>query len=271
MRASPACLLLLVPLLSGCIVDQLRGLEPAEPLPTVLPWGLTGCTFVVAIVPVPASRLEGRLPAGFTPLTPAEIGLPADPRGNGNVGIEAWKCNGGVGHNESVELNLTDYGAVFSFVRPPDELAVNGSRFHFVKWDVLIPDETRRAILLEHGVPAQNGTVTVRQFRSVADQTLFDVGLELNGTFTLGGATAVPDASMLSFAFTEFTQTPHGLATWTTNVTAATVTSGSGPIVIPEGFVREVVGAERAQAYYMAGTGGAFSNGTITLPPRPLD
>lgn len=270
MRASAACLLLLAPLLSGCVVDQLRGLEPPEPVPTVLPWGLSDCTFVVAVVPVPASRLEGRLPPGFTPLTPAEIGLPADPRGNANVGVEAWKCNGGVGHNASAELGLTDYGAVFSFVRPPDDLAVEGSLYHFVKWDVLIPDETRRGILLDHGVPAQNGTVTVHQFRALGEQTLFDVGMELNGTFSLGGSTAVPDARLRSFAFTEYTQTPHGLATWQTNATAATVTSGSGPLTLPPGIMQDVVGAGRTQAYYMAGTGGALSNGTITLPPKPL-
>ena len=270
MRAA-ACLLLLAPLLSGCLVDQLRGLEPPDPVPTVLPWGLTDCTFVVAVVPIPAARLEGRLPPGFTPLSPAQIGLPADPRGDANVGVEAWKCNGGVGHNESVELNLTDYGAVFSFVQPPEDLVVNGSLFHFVKWDVLVPDAPRRDILAAHGVPAQNGTVEVRQFRSLTDQNLFDVGLELNGTFTLSGSTAAPQPQFQAFAFTEYTQTPHGLAVWTTNVTATAVTSGAGPLVIPEGLMLDIVGAERTQAYYLAGTGGAFSNGTIVLPPLPLE
>ena len=271
MRASAACLLLLAPLLSGCVLDQLRGLEPAAPEPTVLPWGLTDCTFVVAVVPVPAARLEGKLPPGFTPLTPAEVGLPNDPRGDATVGVQAWKCNGGVGHNASVELGLTDHAAVFSFVRPPEGLAVAGSGFHVVEWDVLVPDEPRRGILLAHGVAAQNGSVTVRQFRSLTEQTLFDVGVEMNGTFGLGGTTAAPEPRFRSFAFAAYAQTPHGLAVRTANATAATATAGAGPLTLPPGLLRDAVGAERTQAYYVAGTGGAFSNGTLTLPPRPLE
>jgi hypothetical protein len=268
MRAILVALLLLAP--GGCI-ERLRGLEPEPPVATTLPWALSGCTFVVAIVPVPAARLDGRLPEGFRALAPAEIGLPADPRGDANVGVEAWRCAEGTGANASELLNDVPYGAVFSFVEPPADRVVNGSRYHFVKWDVLVPDEARRAILLAHGVPAQAGDATFPQFQPVADKTLFDVSLDLNGTWTMRGTTANPDASLLAFSFAEFTPTPHGLATWTTNVTAQTATSGTGTLASTAGFFREVVGNAQTQAYYIAGTGGAFENGTITLPPIPLD
>lgn len=272
MRARLVCLLVaLASLLAGCALDP-RQLAPPEPAETILPWGLAGCSFVVAVVPVPAGRLADRMPPGFRPLSPTEIGLPDDPRGDGNLGIEAWRCNDGVGHNESVELHDVPYGAVFSFVEAPEHLRDNESRFHFVKWDTLVPDEERRLLLERHGLPALNGTAEFRRFQDVAGRLLLDVGLELNGTYSFDGAAGAPAEGMDAFAFTEFTPTPHGLARWRTDVTAAQVLSGGGGFVsVPAGYARDVLGADRVQAYLLAGTGAAFENATLTLPPLPLE
>lgn len=265
----PAALLLVAALLlPGCVLDP-RSLEAPDPEPTVLPWGLSGCSFVIAVVPVPAAALAARLPSGFRVLTPAEAGLPSDPRGDGNLGVEAWRCNQGVGHNASVELNDVSYGAVFTFVEPPPELRDNESRYHFVKWDVLVPDAERRVLLAERGVPAQNGTVEFRRFQEAAGRIALDAGLDLNGTYAFQGVAGAPAGDSSAFSFTEFTPTPHGLVRWRTNVTAGTLVAGGGVLATPPGFVREVVGAERVQAYLLAGSGGAFENGTIVLPPAP--
>lgn len=271
MRSRLVCLLAaLVPLLAGCTLDP-RQLAPPEPTETVMPWGLAGCSFVIAVVPVPASRLADRIPAGFRVLGPTEVGLPDDPRGDGNLGIEAWRCNDGVGHNASVELHDVAYGAVFSFVEPPEDLRDNESLYHFVKWDTLVPDDERRLILERHGLPVLNGTNEFRRFQDVGGRILLDVGLELNGTFAFSGTAAGPVDGMGAFSFTEFTPTPHGLARWRTNVTTPHIVSGAGFLSVPPGFVRDVVGADRVQAYLLAGNGGAFENGTIVLPPLPLE
>lgn len=270
MRTLLVAALLVAPLAAGCITDRIRDLAPPEPTETVLPWGLSGCTFVIAVVPVPAARLAERIPPGFRVLAPAEIGLPADPRGDGNVGIEAWRCAEGVGLNASEPLHDTPYGAVFTFVEPPEELRVNGSRYHFVKWDVLVPDAGRRALLQAHGVPALEGNVTFARFQPLpGGRAAFDAELALNGTYTLRGTSAQADATE-PFSFVEYTQTPHGLARWSTNATFETLGSGTGIVAASGGPFRELAG-ERPQAYVLVGTGGAFANGTLTLPPRPLD
>ena len=271
MRPLLAAFLLLVPLTAGGCVDRLRALEPDAPTETVLPWGLSGCTFVIAVVPVQASALQDKLPEGFRALTPAEAGLPSDMQGDANLGVEAWRCAEGVGLNASAPLNDVAYGAVFSFVEPPADVAVNGSQLHFVKWDVLVPDPDRRALLQEHGVPAQEGNATFSRFQPVGPGNAFDVALELNGTWSLRGTAANPDASLAAFSFSEYTQTPHGLAVWTTNGTSESGASGAGVLTSTSGFFREVVGSDRAQAYYLAGTGGALVNGTLRLPPLPLE
>lgn len=269
MRVLLLALLLVAPA-AGCI-ERLRGLEPDPPVGTVLPWSQSGCTFVVAIVPVAAARLQDRLPPGFRSLTPAELELPDDPRGDANLGVEAWRCAEAVGHNESVTLNDVAYGALFSFVEPPAELVDNASQYHFVKWDVLVPDRERRDLLMLHGLPAYDGNATFPRFQPVQDAVAFDVGLELNGTWTIRGTTVNPEPGFQAFAFTEYTATPHGLAKWTTNATAGATTSGAGFLTSTSAFFREVAGSDRAQAYVIAGSGGAFANGTLTLPALPIE
>lgn len=263
--------LLLAPVFSGC-ADRLRDeLEPDAPVATVIPWGLSGCSFVVAFVPVPAARLSDRMPAGFKSLSFTEMNFPSDPRGEANLGVEAWMCQEGVGHNESVVLHAVPYGAIFTAVEPPADLKDNASALHFLKWDVLIPDAPRRGLLQRAGVPAMEGNVTMNRFaQSPAGGIAYDVALDLNGTFTFRGTSILPEASLTSFSFTEFTAVPDGFAVWRTNVTADTAFVGGGVLTTPPGFFREAAGGERVQAYVIAGTNGVFSGGAITLPPRPL-
>lgn len=263
--------LLLAPAFAGC-ADRLRDrLEPAPSQATVLPWGLSGCSFVVAFVPVPASRVAPHLPAGFQSLSFAQMGFPNDPRGEANVGVEAWRCQEGVGHNESAVLNAVPYGTIFTAVEPPADLKDNESTLHFLKWDVLVPDAPRRGILQAAGVPAMEGNVTFNRFvQAPTGGITFDVVLDLNGTFAFRGTSAVAEQSLTRFAFTEFTPVPEGYARWRTNVTADAAFVGGGFLGTPPGLFRDVAGGERVQAYYIAGVNGAFSNGTIVLPPRPL-
>lgn len=257
--------LLLPLLLAGCAAPALDADLQARPQSQTLPWGLTGCQYAVAFVPVPAAAVQTYLPEGFRPLALAEFGLPPDPRGDANIGTELWTCEEGAGLNGTVAGMA--YASIFTAVAPPEELYDEANTFHFVKWDVLVPDEARRALLAEAGIPAVPGEGAWGRFQANGDQAAFEGAFEMNGSFALRGAALAPaDAALRDFRFTEYTMTPHGLAVW--NVTARSTASAAGTgTLVMSGMMADVVGATQAQAYYLAGA-GEFVDGTIWLPPR---
>lgn len=259
-------LLLLSLTLAGCAtLDELR---PPASEATVLPWGLTECRFAVAIIPAEAEAVKAHLPPGFEPYSFSEIGLPPDPRGGANVGVELWACDDGVAANGTT--GPLAYAATFTFAHAPQGLDVNGSTFTFYKWDVLAQDPALRQALDDAGVPAYEGEGAFSQFQA-APQGAFDGTTTFNGTYALQGILAAPaDDALRSFRFTELTQGSDGLVWWNVTAESTTVASGTGRVTLPEGTLRDIVGTPTAQAYFLGGM-GSFTNATVTLPPRLAD
>lgn len=260
---------------AGCA--DLRGTLEAPPPPEyaqVLPWSVTDCQYAVAIIPIQAEAIGARTPAGFRILAVNEIPdfpVPAEPRGDGNLGVELFRCASGTGLNESANLTDLSYGSVFSFVEPPAELREENMTFHFLKWDVLVPDDARRALLTSAGVPAVTGNATFSRFQDVgpvkAVQGLLEMGED---TYVLEGAGQGQGTDALTeVSFLEFTDVGNGeFVEWRTNMTSTQAFAGSGFVDLTgASWVRNVVGSDRAQAYYIAGT-GSLQNGTIALPYR---
>ncbi|MGB0652974.1 MAG: hypothetical protein ACPGQL_07215 [Thermoplasmatota archaeon] len=247
-------------LAAGCLADDdPRDSDPAarftEPSgAATLPWGLTDCQAVIATVAADEAALAPFLPDGFRSLSMTEVaglGLPVDPVGGGNLGIEVLTCASGVGLDGSIQG--LHYGSVFTMVEPPAELADGNVTFHFVKWDVMIPDQPRRDVLAGRGVPAVDGAGYMLQFQQVGDATLFDAVLEMDGdVHTLRGAAAAPYDTEGSFV--EFTAVPDGFVTWHTVFTWASV--AVGPVVLepsPGSLVAEILGTGPAVGAAFAG------------------
>ena len=268
-------ILVLAAALAGCA--DLRGNLEAEPAPAfreVLAWGTTNCQFAVAIMAIDQSDIGARVPEGFRVLSIPEIPdfpVPAEPRGDGNLGVELFSCESGTGLNATANVTPMVYGSVFSFVEPPADKRDENATYHFLKWDVLIPDEARRAMLVAEGVPAVPGNVTFSRFQDVGPLTAIQGRMELGEdvyVFDAGGQ-AQDVAAMGAISFVEFTDVGRDeFVVWRTNMTAQTMQSGSGFLDLSgASWVREVVGSARPQAYYLTGL-ASFEDGSIALPHR---
>lgn len=231
------------------------------------PWYLHGCQVVIAVVPVEAERLAEHLPEVFRPQTPEAFGLPPDPRGDGEMGVEAFVCD---------EIGSTDggiedapYVSYFAPVEPPDDLEDPDARYHFVKWDVLIGDDELRTMLQDEGVPAASGDVTYDFEERSAGEFSYDlIGTVSSETHRFTGSGQLPEGVLETFTFLEFTGTSDGLVSWDVSVEDAAVLEGTGTLELATGSLpAEVIGAEVTQAYVLAGD-RSLEDVTITVP-RP--
>lgn len=236
----------------------------------VLPWGLTDCRFGVALVAAPAARIALLLPPGFRSISLAEVGMAGAPNPNndGNFGMELFECASGIGA-DGQEIPGMVYSSYFTAVEPPGALAEDVT-YHFVKWDVLVPDADRRALLLSYGVPARGGSVEFAQGRDDGNTALHSGSVTWEGraaeTFTGAAAVEQTDGS-----FVEFTQTPGGLAAWRTNFTWSG--GGLGPqVVVPAagGMAAEVLGTQPKMGVGFSGR-ASFVGGSISLPAQPAE
>jgi hypothetical protein len=219
-RAASIAGLLSIALLAGCAAPQESeagddGGDGAAALPErELAWSLTGCRFVAGIVAAKASALAPHLPPGFRSLSMQELLHPSAPRGTdeANFGVEALTCQNGSGVNGTLES--MQYGSYFSAVDPPGELR-GPYDFHFVKWDVLVPDTERRELLAAYGVPARNGTAAFSMFSETGPTFRVAATLQFEGEgvsrLTATGAVPVEEGS-----FAEFTAVPSGFVAWST-------------------------------------------------------
>jgi hypothetical protein len=273
MRTLAAAILVMLPL-AGCSGLSLGEEEdPPTALPALaLPWGLTDCRFGVVLLDVPAAIVQAHVPEGFRVLSLAEVGvegntgqdIPQDPNGGGNFGIEVFQCDEGLGLDGPVEG--LSYGSYFTAVEPPAELRRDVT-FHFVKWDTLVPDAPRRALLQSYGLPVREGSATVTHSLTQGALTSYTGTLDFGGeeTITFEGSSLAPQQP---FTFVEFQRTPNGLATWST--TGAIAVGGVGPqtVTVPEaGLANDVVGAGVLRGIGFAGV-ATFSNGLIEAPAR---
>lgn len=234
---------------------------PAEGLQS-LSWSLDDCDAAVAVVPVPSARLQAHLPGGFRLLTPAEVGLPPDPRGDAVLGLEAFAC--GSARTENETASDVPHGGIFSFVEPPADLAdPDVDFFHFFRWDTLLGEPTLRAFYADAGAPVFDGTATVTATPGPAGP--LGARLEVNGTtFTFDGGSPAPSGST-GGTFVEFMHTPEGLASW--KVTGvAPFGQGVGRVQVTGGLAEDVLGAAPVPGYVLYLTGMGLANGTATVP-----
>src|SRR5688572_25765079 len=92
-----------------------------------LPWTLTNCRFAAFVLGVPAAAVEPFVPDGFTVQSAPQVaiggqtGLPVpNPVDDGNLGIEAFECDEGMGLDGPV-AGMT-YASFFVGVEPPADL-----------------------------------------------------------------------------------------------------------------------------------------------------
>lgn len=264
MRAAPTVLLALA-ILAGCVTPAVTPPEsdgtPSPPAPPRLAWGFSGCRMVVAVIPVASGALAPHLPEGFRALSPAEVGLPPDPRGDATLAIEALRCESGLGlHAPATDV---PYASVFTFVEAPETLADSAVDFHsFIKWDVLVADAPLRDELAAAGVPAVDGRV---EFADLAGDA-FTVGIALDGSEYAIEAAAFAPPAPTGGTFAEYTPTPNGLAKWRATALAP-ASQSAGFITIPDGtLASDIAGAGRAPAYLLGMRDIDFTNATLELP-----
>jgi hypothetical protein len=242
----------------------------AQPTGRTLDWGLTDCRGVIALVPSSPEVLEPHLPDGFAATFPAGVAalLPPDPRLEAVVGLEVLDCAEGVGLHGTVEG--LDYASFFTFAEPPAHLRSPDRDFHFVKWDVLVPDAPRRDVLRRYGLAARDGEATFRTWLPGAGGTAFDVGWTFEGGegYRFRGVAGAPVDFIGSFV--EHSSAGNGLAAWTTQFEAAAATGGAGVVELAQGgFPARVLGRTVADAYFLVPAGLDFVDGLITLPAQP--
>lgn len=266
------CLFLLT-VLSGCSGQPPPAEdEPIAGLPALtIPWGLSDCDFAVILVDVPAADVAHLVPDGFRVQSVAEVAIGgqtgqqvANPRNDGNLGLELFRCGGGTGlPNET--LDGVAYASIFIGVDPPADLRRDVDN-HFVKLETLVPDDARRELLAAYGLPVVDGEATFGLSSDVAGY-VYQGDLEMNGTrYQFQGIGLAP---LSSSSFAEFMQTPHGLAIWSVEYGLTSGGGGGQSVTVPAGSMpAEILGAGTFYGGGFAGR-GTFHSGMLELPAVP--
>lgn len=236
------------------------------PQAEVLDWDLIDCEAILTILPASAAALAPHLPPGFTPIpfadVVAELDVPVDPS-DGNIGVETFVCESGQGLEAPVEA--ITYGSYYTMVTPPEEFRRDVT-FHFVKWDVLIPDPDRRMFLQERGVPARDGGVSTTAFLQQDSLKLGDQSLTLGETDHFLTANGVAPAATPEGRIAEFTPTDAGLVEWQTDYIFHSVANGAAVVDVGAGdLLAEIIGTGPQVGASFIGT-LSFVNGEIRLP-----
>lgn len=249
---------------SGCVAsppaDDAADAKTSPPaFDGELSWGLSECRYVVSWGFVDGDSLAPHLPEGFTVRRSEGVaGVPA-PGGDTLFGLDAMTCSSGQGL-DGVEAPM-EAGYVWAAADPPESLLQGGipAAEHYVKWDVLVPDDARRGLLLEYAVPVRDGSASVR------DTTLGqDAQLRLDGVGTLTIQT-VESLTIGAFdgEFVKFTESANGVVAWRAHAVSGERTTGDAVLSFPEGsWMADVVGDTMLR--------GAFHSGTWTYEPARL-
>lgn len=232
-----------------------------------IPWGLSGCRAVIALIPVDPEAIEEHLPAGFSAVVPDSVRavLPPDPRLQAVLGLEALGCEAGVGVKST--LTDVDYGSIWTFVEPPAELADPDHPLSFFKWETLVTDPASRRLLSSRGVPVTNGEADFASWNETPLGIGLDVSLRLgeDTTHRFVGAAGAP--TEFTGAFIEFSPARGSLSEWRTIYDAEVAYGGGGLVEMePGSFPAEVAGENDAQAYFLVTTGLDFTEASITIP-----
>lgn len=268
----------LVLALAGCLASPASTApapsETGATLPPVdalaLSWGLTDCDVVVAIVPVDASRVVPHIPAGFSPATPSEAGLPppADAMGDATFAVESFTCERVSGGDSSTEAAA--YGSIFTVVHPPPDLEDPDVDFLYLyKWDTLIVDDDFRATLSGLGIPAVDGTASVALPR-VAYAGPAEARLTLGASTYHVTASGLTPPGHFGGTFIDFGPSDHGIAVWKATGVTEAISQGAARVGIPRDSLGwEIVGAAEADGFAALGHVPAFEDGTLRIAPAP--
>lgn len=255
---------LLVGLLSVSIAPVARA-KPRTGANSI-PWGLTACEGVIALIPVDADSVQAHLPNGFTAVVPDSVRtlLPPDPRLDAVFGLEGLACEKGVGLRGDVDG--MQYGSYWTFVKPPERLTDDAYPLSFYKWDTLVPDQPRRDFLAARGLRVFGGGTTFTSWEPTPVGIAFDVTLDLkrSGSHRFLGAAGAPID--FSGTFVEFTKARKGLAAWRTAYDSTRAVGGAGIVEMEaDSFPAQVVGSVRAQSYFLVASGVNFTDASITF------
>lgn len=232
-----------------------------------MPWELLGCEFAVAFVVVDTAKVQALVPDGFTVRSPAlnfaDVRPPAD---RSLLGVEAETCEQGTSVDGLVD-NM-DYASIWVGVVPPEDLRVQGfAGGYFVNFDPLIPDEPRRALFDQAGVPAHGGQVA---FETDPVEGVFEASWTLDGLGDLSIQAATLDDPTASpgGAFVQWTEATDGdLAQWQIDWQMHTFFQGPGIVEVPGGtWLAELVGSETVPAPVVYYGTWDYTDGEILLP-----
>lgn len=261
-----ALLLVAVMLVAGCVAPATEAPD-ADASARVIPWGLEACIFVNWFVHVEADALRPHLPEGFEPDVESALPIPLAPD-KAYLGFEAFRCASGAGiGREIVDL---EYASLFTSAMPPPELRREGVGLYIVKWDTLVPDADRRALLQEAGLPVRDGSAEAHHMQGPSGTLAVTGAFELEGLGTFRYEGGVPhftgDGGGDGIRFLEFMQANGGLAVWDARFALDAFSVGEGIVQVPsDSWAAEVIGSDVARAAYFAGR-WTFFEGSLTLP-----
>jgi hypothetical protein len=231
-------------LLAGCLGSPGHGDEPAT-----YRWGLDGCRFVIAVIPVETAVAQRLVPAGFTPRPSSLAAVPGAP--GAEVHADAYDCADGTALDGS-RLDDVHYGSFYVPVDPPEELREPGYEAAFVKLDFLAWDPGALRTLRDGGLPAYAGTAIVVGTGNQIDAALSmqgGSGFRLMGAF---GPAASQDGVLPFIEHTPLDGGAGGLATWHARLHDASFATGTGVLTV-DGPMADVVGA-RVAVQFSTGT-----------------
>jgi hypothetical protein len=209
----------------------------------------------VISVPVPSASGAPFLPKGFAP---QPIGVAS---GTTFFGVEAFRCKSGSGLRDNVS-DLA-YASFWAAAIPPGSLTVKGVTQYYVKWDTLVPDDARRAVLAQAGFPARGGTAAVAM--DAAGVVTATAHMERAGDITIQGVAAGSQANPAA-SFIEFTPVGDGVVgAWGATSAPSTDAVGPGTVAVSAGSVAaKILGATTASGGLDVST-WTFHDGNVTL------
>jgi hypothetical protein len=243
--------------LAGCLggppdAAPAQAVEPAAADPLMpLVWDLVDCEALTWEIPVPASRLATRLPAGYSPSpatgTPAGDDLP-DGVEQAILGFEAVQCAKGFGSNEQMARSIP-FARVYTPVIPPSQDADSrqGTQHAFV-WETLVADKAWRLRLAANGLPAvDGGTLVAPNAQGYGGRLALD-GV---GTFSLSGRPDGNEQPRGDVPFRDFTPATGGVAAWVGERQGLTASMGVGVWDATAGsWIADVLGATQGVATF---------------------